>query len=280
MPPDLLETLGEIGIRVLVAAAVLLVARIFAGLGRRLIKKLTGRPNVARNLGPSMRSLLSGAVYVVVLVAGAMIALSVVGVPQNVLVWVVGLILVVLAVALSRSLGNLAATVIFIIFQPFKLGEDIETMGVRGEVEDIQLFNTVIRQFDHTIASLANGAMQEAGILNHSRSGIHWAPVDVTVSYGQDLARIRDLILDVLAADPRVLETPPPDVVVVRLDPHGVVLQAQPTVRHSEFWPTLSELHAKISTRLQDEGVAVAVPPEVPIRLQVAPAVNDRSMAP
>lgn len=49
---------------------------------------------------------------------------------------------------------------------------------------------------------------------------------------------------------------------------HGVVMQAQPTVRHEDYWPALSELQQKITARLEEKGVSVAVPPEIPIRIE------------
>lgn len=268
MQEDFLDTLGEVGLRVLIALAVLVVGRILAGLGRLIVDRLTNRPKVARNLGPTMRSFLAQAVFVVIMVLALVVALAALGVPQNVLLWGVGIVLVVLAVALSRSLGNLAATVLFIIFRPFQLGDDIETMGVRGVVEDIQLFNTVIRRFDHSVVSLPNGTIQESGVVNHSRTGVAWAAVDVTVSYGQDLSKIRETILDVLTDDARVLDHPAPEVVVLRLGSNGVVLQAQPTVKHEDLWPALSELQRKITARLEEAGVDLAVPPELPIRIR------------
>lgn len=268
MPIDVLELAGEIGLRALIAVAVLVVGRILAGLGRRLVSRLTNRPKVSRNLGPTMRSFLAQAVYVVVMVAALLVALSGLGVPDDVLMWGLGIVLVVLAVALSRSLENFAATVIFIIFRPFQLGDDVETMDVRGVVQDIQLFNTVIRQFDHSVASLPNGAIQNAGVINHSRSGIHWASIDITVSYGQNLAKAQDLILAELVEDARVLDEPPPEVVVLHLTTEGVVFQAQPTVRHGDLWPALSDLQRKVTTRLQSEGIELAVPPEQPVRIE------------
>lgn len=198
-------------------------------------------------------------------------ALAIVGIPDDVLVWGVGIVLVVLAVALSRSLENLAATVIFIVFRPFQLGDDVETMGIRGVVEDIQLFNTVIRQFDHSVASLPNGAIQNAGVVNHSRTGINWAAIEVTVSYDQELARAQEVILAELLADDRVLATPSPEVVVLRLDAEGVVFQAQPTVDHDNLWPSLSDLQLRIAARLRNEGIAIAVPPVQPVRFDHHP---------
>lgn len=268
MPEDLLDNLGEVGLRVLIALAVLVGGRVLAGVGRLVVSRLTNRPKVARNLGPTMRSFLAQAVFVVIMVLALVVALAALGVPQNVLLWGVGIVLVVLAVALSRSLGNLAATVLFIIFRPFQLGDDIETMGVRGVVEDIQLFNTVIRRFDHAVVSLPNGAIQESGIINHSRAGMAWAAIDITVSYGQDLAAIRETILEILREDQRVLDAPPPDVVVVRLGADGVVLQAQPTVGHADYWAALSDLQQGIAVRLEEGGVSLAVPPELPVRIE------------
>lgn len=268
VPDEVVDTITRIGLQLLVAIAILSAGRILAGLSRRLIYRLTDRPRVARNLGPSMRSFLARASFVVVMVLTVVIALHAAGVPDRVLTWGLGLIVVVLAVALNRSLGNLAATVVIIIFQPFKLGDDIETLGVRGEVQDIQLFNTVLRQFDHTLACLPNAAIHEGGVVNHSRTGITWAAIDVTVSYGENLATVRQVIMDVLESDPRVLSTPAPDVMVLRLGTEGVVIQAQPTVEHADLWVVLSDLQQEISTRLESEGISLAVPPVVPIRIE------------
>src|SRR5690554_6020991 len=268
MPSELLDHVGEIGLRVAAAVAVLVVGRVIAGLGRRLVGRLTSRPRITRNVGPSMRSFLARATHVVAMGLALLVAMAIVGIPDDVLVWGVGIVLVVLAVALSRSLENLAATVIFIVFRPFQLGDDVETMGIRGVVEDIQLFNTVIRQFDHSVASLPNGAIQNAGVVNHSRTGIHWASIDITVSYGQNLAKAQDLILAELVEDARVLDEPPPEVVVLHLTTEGVVFQAQPTVRHGDLWPALSDLQRKVTTRLQSEGIELAVPPEQPVRIE------------
>lgn len=271
MPSELLDHVGEIGLRVAAAVAVLVVGRVIAGLGRRLVGRLTSRPRITRNVGPSMRSFLARATHVVAMGLALLVALAIVGIPDDVLVWGVGIVLVVLAVALSRSLENLAATVILIVFRPFQLGDDVETMGIRGVVEDIQLFNTVIRQFDHSVASLPNGAIQNAGVVNHSRTGINWAAIEVTVSYDQELARAQEVILAELLADDRVLATPSPEVVVLRLDAEGVVFQAQPTVDHDNLWPSLSDLQLRIAARLRNEGIAIAVPPVQPVRFDHHP---------
>src|SRR5690606_13925942 len=271
MPSELLDHVGEIGLRVAAAVAVLVVGRVIAGLGRRLVGRLTSRPRITRNVGPSMRSFLARATHVVAMGLALLVALAIVGIPDDVLVWGVGIVLVVLAVALSRSLENLAATVIFIVFRPFQLGDDVETMVIRGVVEDIQLFNTVIRQFDHSVASLPNGAIQNAGVVNHSRTGINWAAIEVTVSYDQELARAQEVILAELLADDRVLATPSPEVVVLRLDAEGVVFQAQPTVDHDNLWPSLSDLQLRIAARLRNEGIAIAVPPVQPVRFDHHP---------
>ena len=50
---------------------------------------------------------------------------------------------VVLGLALQSSISSLAATIMFMLFQPFLLGELIETNGVMGVVREIQFFSKV-----------------------------------------------------------------------------------------------------------------------------------------
>jgi small conductance mechanosensitive channel len=242
MPESLTDQLPSIAIRVGLAAASLAVGVIIAALGRRLVSRLMERPRVAQHVGPSMRHVIVRLTYALLLVVTLVVVLLVLGVPQQVVFVGLGITVVILALALQQSLANFAATVVFLIFQPFRLGDDIETMGVRGIVEDIQLFNTVIRLFDHRIASLPNAKIQESGVINYSKTGTNWATVAITLGYDENLKRVKELITEVIDADSRVLREPATEIVVVELNPDGVRLEVRPSVRYDDLWPVLTEL--------------------------------------
>ena len=106
--------------------------------------------------------------------------------PAGAILSVSSVALVILTVALRESLSNFAAAVIFLIYQPFYLGEEIETMGHRGIVKEIQLFNTVVRQSDRSLAVLPNGDIQKSGLTNYSRLGINRVDLSFTLQEYRD----------------------------------------------------------------------------------------------
>jgi small conductance mechanosensitive channel len=275
MPDNWIDDLTSIGIRIGLAAIALLVGVAIAAMVRALVARLMQRPNVARRIGPSMRQIIVRLVYSILLAVTVVVVLLVLGIPERVVFVGLAITIIILGLALQQSLANFAATVVFLIFEPFKLGDDIETMGFRGIVEDIHLFNTVIKLFDNRVASLPNAKIQEAGVVNYSKTGTLWATVTLTVGYDQDLARVRDLITEIVEADPRVLEEPPNEVVVVELAPQGVRIEIHPTVQYNDWWPVLTDLQEKVIARFNAEGIPLAVAPETQVRILEHPGPED-----
>jgi small conductance mechanosensitive channel len=147
----------------------------------------------------------------------------------------VGVVVVVLGLALRESLGNLAATVIFLLFQPFKVGDMIETMGVLGTVQEIQLFNTVIVAADNKVITLPNAQIQNSAIANYPRLGM-------------------------LRVDTRILDDPPPQVVAIDLGERGITLQARGFVLFEDYWVVRFEMPEKVKRCLEEAGIKVALP--------------------
>jgi small conductance mechanosensitive channel len=104
-------------------------------------------------------------------------------------------------------------------------------------------------------------------VVNYSKTGTLWATVALTIGYDQDLARVRDLITELVAADPRVLEEPPNEIVVVELAAEGVRIEIHPTVQYGDWWPVLTDLQERIIARLKTEGIRLAVAPETQVRI-------------
>jgi len=188
-----LSVLANVGTAVLV----LLAGRVIAGAARRLTRKMLERPDVARALGPSIVRLLSATVYYLLLLLAGAVCLVALGVPIAAVLTVLALVVIVLAVALQQSAANLAATVIFLMFQPFRRGELVLMMGYMGTVQEILLFDTVLRLPDGRMLSLPNSKVQEHGIINYSREGRVRADVNLTISYGENVHQARELITQI-----------------------------------------------------------------------------------
>jgi small conductance mechanosensitive channel len=189
--------------------------------------------------------------------AGSLIAL---GVPAAAVLGVLAIVVVVLAVALQQSAANFAATVIFLLFQPFRRGELVLTMGYMGTVQEILLFDTVLRLPDQRLVSLPNSKIHDSGIVNYSRLGQVRADITLTVRYAEDVNDARAVITEIAAADERVLAEPPFQVVVDDLGESGVRLLVLPYVLPDNYWGVRSDLREQVKARFDAAGIRFALP--------------------
>jgi len=251
--PSLLLT---IGIRLGEAFLIFLIGRWLAGLLRRWVRRGLGRTTIT----PSLADLACRLVYGAVLLLTGIAILAVLGVPVTAILSVSAMVIVVLGIALRESIADLAATVIFLLLQPFRTGEIVEANGVLGTVQEISLFSTVLVTFDRKVMTLPNSKIQQANIVNYTRAGILGADVIVTIRHDADLLRAKEVIREVAAADPRVLPEPPISVGVRTLGENGVELLARPFVRSGDYFATRGDLVERIKLRLDQEGFPLAVP--------------------
>ena len=191
MEIPILEFITLYVLRIAVAIAVIVIGRFIAGRARDFTKKFLDRPEVDEALSNSFESILVRLVYYGILILVTIFALASLGVPVSAMLSVSAAALVIVAVALLESLANFAAAVIFLIYQPFRLGEEIETLGKRGVVKEMQLFSTVIRQSDRSLANLPNGDMQKDGIINYIGLGISRVDLAFTLKYESDVDKAR-----------------------------------------------------------------------------------------
>jgi small conductance mechanosensitive channel len=255
-PGIILNIVARIG----VAALVVLLGQLLARLLRRLARRLLDRPEVASALGPSIVRLLSEAVYYIVFALAIGLSIVALGVPATYVVTAAAVLLVIFGVALQQSLANFAATVIFLLFQPFRRDELVETMGQIGTVKEILFFNTILELGDKKMVSLPNSKIQDAGVVNYTRMQIIRADVILTVSYGADLAHVRRVLNEIAAADERILAEPAFGFIVDDLGENGVRLSVRPWVAAENYWNVRNDMRERIKTRFDAEGIEFALP--------------------
>jgi len=210
------------------AAGVLAVGVVLARVVRMILRRALG--NHETTLGPSVVRLATATAYYVLVGLAVGASLIALGISPTFVSAIFILILVVLAVALRQSIADLAATVAFLVFQPFKRDDMIETMGYLGTVREILLLNTVLLLPDERLVSLPNSRIQDTGVVNYTRMGRVRIDFNITVGYQEDLDHIRKVVAQVASEDGRILRSPPFQIVTEELTEVGVLLRVLPTV--------------------------------------------------
>jgi small conductance mechanosensitive channel len=265
-PSLLLEVLLRFGS----AIAIIVVGRWLARASRRWMGKLL----VKTTLSDTIKELSLNVTYFVTYGMSILLALSVLGISTSTLLTVIAVVVVVLGIALQESIGNFAATVIFMLFEPFTVGDMIETGGVVGTVNEIQVFNTVLYQQDGKVVSLPNGKIQSDGVTNYSKLPSLRVDVEVGISYEDDLDKAMQTVHNLLAADPRVLDDPPARVFVLELDDSSVNLAVRPFVKGEDYWIMKWSLTEQLKRSFDDAGITIPFPQR---DVHVVPGEKDAS---
>ncbi len=241
----------------------LLLAIIIVFVGRWLAKKVRfalRRTLQHTELSLSLINLFVAVAYygtILLAVAGALIMA---GVPLDSVILVVGVVLVILAVALQESLGNLAAAVIFLLFQPFKVGDLVEAAGVFGTVQEIQMFRTLFLTRGNTAVSVPNSAILNSNIINYTQEGVIRLDMRFSISYSDDLRQAKQLLEEIITSHDHVLADPPPVVGVDELGDNGVVFVFRPFVATDDMWQTRYELNEQVKLAFDAAGITIPFP--------------------
>ena len=119
--------------------------------------------------------------------------------------------------ALQGSLSNFAGGVLLMIFKPYRIGDLIEAQGVLGVVKEIEIFTTKMVTPQNKLAIVPNGAMANGNIINYTAEGKMRVDTVIGVGYGEDIKKTKEVLLNVLTSNPKVLKDPAPSVNVMEL---------------------------------------------------------------
>lgn len=255
MPLDQYAVL-QIALKIGFALLVFLLGRGLARRARAILQKTLAETSIT----PSMARLLTLAVYYGILLVTVIVSLAIIGFPLEVLLTASLVIVVILGIALQQSISNLAATIVFMLFQPFRLGELIDANGVLGTVKEIQLFSTVLVSTDNKEITIPNGAIQNNNLINYTRLGQLRVDFVFNVSYADDVNRVKQALYEILTADERVLAEPAPLVFVQTLDENGARIAVRPWVKPDDYWTLQWDLPQQVKLRFDAERITIPFP--------------------
>ena len=70
--------------------------------------------------------------------------------------------------ALQGNLTHFAAGVLVLLLKPFRVGHRVTTQGQTGEVVEVQLFHTILKNDEGKKIIIPNGPIMSGVIINHS----------------------------------------------------------------------------------------------------------------
>jgi small conductance mechanosensitive channel len=239
--------------------AVILVAGIFANkIASRYIKKAIKKKGGDEHVAKTTRKLATFAIYSLTIIA----LLGVFNVPLGSLATLVGLLGLGLSFAMQDMIANFISGVMILLSRPFKIGDQIESAGEEGTVQDIRIRATDIKTYDGRKVIIPNSNLYNDVIVNNTAYGNRRFEVVVGIDYEDDIETAKNIAEDVLDDAEHTEDSPEPQVLVNELGGSSVNLKLRgwTDTRKANVVKASSELTQLIKDRYDDEGIDIPYP--------------------
>jgi len=251
-------------IGILRSLALLVWIRFAIQLARALCRLEANRPDTSRFVQPATLPLFDNLILLGLLALGAYLLLQIWDIHIGAWVASAGVVGLALSFAAKDSLANLFAGVFIIADAPYRVGDYVVLdSGDRGRVTHIGLRSTRLLTRDDIEVTIPNSVMGNSSIVNQTggprRS--YRTKIPMTVCYGEDLEKVRDVLMAIVIDIPGVSKQPEPRVRFRRFDDSGIALDLlcwvnRPALRGQVTDQLIMAIHA----RFAEEGITFPYP--------------------
>lgn len=251
----------------LVASAPLLIVAIFIVLLSLWLGGFTSRrmrfvTRVSRS-NPYMEGLLRNAVKFLIVLAGVLVALDLLGATSLIgaVLGSAGVIGLVLGLAFKDIAENYVAGILLSLRQPFSPGDSVRVDSYEGKVVALTSRVTVLMTMDGNHLQLPNALVFRSVLLNYTRNPKRRFEFETAVDAQSSWHRAMDIGIAAVASLEGVLAEPTPSAMIRSLSNDGAVLQFNGWIDQTsnDLARTRSEAMRQVRKALQKAGIA---PPE------------------
>ncbi|QZD94399.1 mechanosensitive ion channel family protein [Qipengyuania gelatinilytica] len=231
----------------------LLAAKLISGWVERALNR---SPRFDATVANFLSNLVKYALWAMVIVT----VLTQFGVETTSILAALGGMALAIGLALQGTLSNVASGVMILVQRPFKIGEAISAGSVTGVVQQIGLFTTELKQFDGLFVMVPNSQLWNQAIINFHRHPIRRFELVVGIGYGDSMEQARKELLEIAAADERVLADPEPVAFVASLDDSSVGIGLRVWCATADFAPLGWAITEAAKARFDDVGISIPFP--------------------
>ena len=130
-----------------------------------------------------------------------------------------------LSFAAKDTIGNIISGITIIIDGLFKEGDWILMGDMHATVTDIRMRTTVLTTFDNETVVVPNQQLAQERIVNYTMTPKSRVKVSIGIAYKEDISRARNIMLETVKRDDRILTDPKPVVIVKGLGASSVNMQ-------------------------------------------------------
>ncbi|WP_312694382.1 mechanosensitive ion channel family protein [Caproiciproducens sp.] len=159
--------------------------------------------------------------------------------------------------ALKENLSNIACGAQIIFTKPFLVGDYIAYGDTEGTVERIETMFTTLRTFDNKEIVIPNSKITSGVIVNYSAMATRRLDLKYSVGYGEDIAKVKHLLSELIENHPIVLKDPSPLVAVGEHRESAVIVEVRVWCKTEDYLALYFDMQEKVKLAFDEAGIRI-----------------------
>lgn len=266
---DINQFIVKAGTNLILAVLILVIGFWLAKVLAKTMRRIMRTSNVDEGLITFSASFVSMVVKVMVVVT----AIAQLGVHMSSFVALLGAAGLAIGLAFSGTLSNFAGGIMILVLKPFKVGDTILTQDEKGEVKEIQIFNTYLYTTDNKVIILPNGPVANGNITNFTKADKRRVDWMFSISYGDNFELAKELLEKFIAEDERILKDPEVFIGIHLLNTSSVDITVRAWVLTDDVLPVFYVLNEKVYKQFEENGLHFPFP-QMDVHVKSEPKTN------
>ena len=194
-----------------------------------------------------------------------MASLKEAGFKLSVFLGAAGILTVALGFASQTSATNLISGLFLIGEGSFEIGDTIQLTLIRGhviegEVISIDLLSVKLLTLDNVYIRLPNEQLIRTPVMNLSKYPIRRIPITLAINFHEDIIKVRQVLLDVAAKYPLVMDDPKATVTVTAFRESSIELLFAVWCRQENALKVRDEMQERVRNGFLENQIEIPVP--------------------
>lgn len=244
------------GPKVLYAFIALLIGLWIIKIFTRLLRK----GFKARDIDDSLQSFLTSLFSITLKTLLVVSVITMLGIQMTSFIAILGAAGLAIGMALSGMLQNFAGGVLILILKPFKVGDFISAQGHSGTVNEIQIFNTVLKTPDNKTIIIPNSGLSTGSMINFSVEENRRVDLQIGIGYNDEIDKAKSVLESIIASNDKILKDPAPFIGVVELADSAVNFAVRLWVNAANYWDVFFFMQETMKKTFDKEGIGIPFP--------------------